>query len=248
MTTNQRRATSAAQRHASYAGLAQAYAAQQEGWLALHAQAAADLAGAEAAVLRAGADDARLQAFRNDAHDALAAADAPLDDPVRAAQAFRDAIGSALTHAEAEPWQASLASLDALAEAGPVTEDDGPRVRAARLETMDAGEYVAAWQAAQAQHASDAAAASAAGDPRTAIEASRLADLAGFEAWLICRSAALGDDDLTQCQLLWTLALAAIEAAGELPEDREQAEFVIRSRIAWAVGADEASSLAAALG
>ena len=228
----------------AFSGLAHMYAKDYETWLALHAQFAADLSAAQAALLESNLDPTGL-------NDAVAQSlDYSQIDPVQphlSALQARDAISRVMPDDVRNHWRERLTSLDYLDNQPPATPRGILDISAERLNGSDIDSYLVSKRQEQDAFRHDAITAWDEGNAWGAIEGTYGADLAGFEAWLVQRSRLIGDDNLVQTELLWTLACAALEQITDMPEDYDSAVAMVRSRLAWAVGPLESASLASVL-
>lgn len=236
--------TDAQHKAKAFSGLAHSYAKDYETWLALHAQFAADLAAAQAALLEGGLDPAGLQDVVTQSLE-LSQID-PVQPHLSALQA-RDAIARVMPDEVRNNWRERLASLDYLDNQPPATPQGIIAIAAERLNGADIDTYLVSKRQEQDEYRHQAISAWDEGNAWGAIEGTYGADLAGFEAWLVQRSRMIGDDHLVQTELLWTLACAALEQISDMPEDYDAAVATVRSRLAWAVGPAESASLAGAL-
>lgn len=229
---------------AAYAGLAQSYAREYETWLALHSQFAADLSAARAALLEGGLSP---QGLEETVAQSLALSQIDPSQPHLSALQARDAVARVLPDENKPMWRSRLASLDYLSSLPPANPQGLLNITAERLNGADIESYLVGKR--QEQEASREAAIESwdAGDSWGAIEGTYAADLACFEGWLVQRSRTIGDDNLVQAELIWTLACAALEQINDMPEDYDAAVAMVRSRLAWAVGPDESAALAYAL-
>lgn len=242
-------AADAQHKERAYRGLAKHYAqlphgaASGDGWLAVHAQLAADLA---AAVVVGAPNPTRVGP---DGRSALAVTLLDNADLLERATArtvvtdLRNRIEHGLDEAYRSAWRARLASPAYLPEETP-TADLAQMLRDQRLGGMSPAMFADAQFAHADQQMAAARDLLARGKTWPAVEAGYAADLAAFEGWLVARSAAAGDDDLVMTELRWTLAVAALETLEGLPEDLEPASNIVRSRLAWAVGPSDAYDLA----
>lgn len=229
---------------AAYAGLAKTYASDYETWLALHAQFAADVAAARAALAVAGLSPEGLE-------DAIAQSlnlsQIDPSQPHLSALQSRDAIARVIPEAQKSEWRARLSNLDYLSSLPPANPQGLNTITDERLMGADIDAFLLTKRKEQAEFRDQAILAWDGGDGWGAIEGTYAADLAGFEAWLVQRSRAIGDISLVQAELLWTLACAALEQITDMPDDYDAAIAVIRSRLAWAVGPEESPALVYAL-
>lgn len=223
----------AEQKTRSFAGLSRQYAAQGHAWLALHAQAASDLAAAHYATLSTGVDSWD----RAPLTEALAAMDIEGCDASQAIFHTRREIGESLTDDAFALWRDTTATTHHLNGLGTVTCDTFRQALEARFADLAVEEYL--WRRTQeAQQADDEARTTL--DTVMAIRRHYDGDVAAYESWLIRRSLALGDFPLTQYELLWALGMAAIGGLPALPEDALTARQMVLSRLAWALGPEEA--------
>lgn len=231
-------------KNAAFSGMARNYAQEHETWLALHAQFAADLSAARGTLLVAGLDPHGLSdAVR--ASLGLSQVD-PAQPHLSALQA-RDAISRVLPSDVATRWRSELSHLDHF-EGQPAADPTGiSNITLERLNGQEIHAFLVGKRQEQEECRHQAVEAWDAGDVWGAIEGTYGADLACFEAWLVRRSMLIGDDALLQAELLWTLACAALEKIPAIPEDYDAAVATVRSRLSWAVGPQEAPSLAHAL-
>lgn len=235
----------AQQKNAALSGLAHSYARQDESWLALHAQCAADLAAMRATLYAGGAQDTEEVDTRISQSLVFTIVDAA--EPKEAAQKSRDVIASHLKEDQRIYWQNALHPIDYLARV-PAASLQGIRaINAERFPNGDVDEFLRTRRAEQHDRRVEAVAAWDEGNVWGAIDGTYAADLAGFEAWLVQRSRTIKDTEYVQTELLWTLACAALERIPAMPEDYDAAVGLVRSRLAWSVGPLEVQSLAYAL-
>jgi hypothetical protein len=231
-------------KNAAYSGMAHAYAAKHETWLALHAQFAADLAAAQGALLSDGLDPHGLSEVVRSSLDASQMDPA---QPYLSALQARDSISRVLPHDTVGQWRVMLAHLGHFENQPPASPDGIATLTRERLDGQDAQSFLVNKRQEQEECRVQAVEAWDAGDVWGAIEGTYGADLACFEAWLVRRSLLIGDDSLIHAELMWTLACAALEKIPAIPEDYDAAVALVRSRLSWTVGPQEAPSLARAL-
>lgn len=226
------------QKTRSFEGLSQQYAAGEHTWLALHAQVASDLAAADRA-----ANETRSTTWsRAAAADAIAALDLGDSEPRQIAFLVREAISNQLDDIAFQSWREVVGSLDHL---------DGlpsPDVRifgealSQRFAGRTTEEYLWQRQTEAVDCSRKAQDARQTGAPKGAVIMAQYdGDVAAFEAWLIRRSLELRDFHLTQYELMWALGTAALSALPQLPAEPETARHMVLSRMAWAVGPQEAA-------
>lgn len=236
----------AEQKELAYRGLAHHYLSLGDAWLAVHAQALSDVyaatrvSGANPADILNDKSGASALAEAVGSNRALKKAKSPLDAIV----AIRGVIDGALTEMESSVWRTQLEGL------GPFDHFTGPfdtvqaiALRDARLGGLTAEEFIANRRGAAGESYRMAAQHRADGNHWGAIVATYEGDLATFEGWLVERSVEVGDHLLIQTEFKWTLAVAALEKVGELPNDDGAASALVRSRLAWAAGPQDAHTL-----
>lgn len=117
------------------------------------------------------------------------------------------------------------------------------RSREVRLDGRSAPELVTDLRTAAADCMTVAGAMARAGLPEDALDQARLADVASFEAYLIIAALAAGDDTLATVDLRWDIAMAALDALGELPGDLGEAIQVVRDALVSSVAPAEEDAL-----
>lgn len=240
--------THAQQKQQAYNGLARIYSHADDTWIAVHAQIAGDLAGADALLYSHGMNVETVQNFHRDVSFVLSGALFKSYFPMNVIEESRRAIARCLpAEVNRASWEEGLQILHFM-DLNPVAEHTQMEaVRERRLGDKSPEEYVVERRMEQASKIDEANHAWTDKNAWAAAEAAYSADLAGFEAWLVQRSIALGDTDLVQCELLWGLGCAALEQLESLPSDPLAAIYIIRSRLAWAAGPSEVVGLAGAL-
>lgn len=233
----------AEQKSAAYAGLARNYLNNGETWMAVHAQVASDLFAAKTAC---GVDPSLIVDEDGTAPFSAYLAAAPKDvfsataDALKVVQHVREGIESLLTVGTVDAWKDACA--DVAGFEGKTLGSDllASAFVSARLGSLNPEEFVVARFEEAAELYSEASEAELAGDPHASIKIRHQADLAMLEGWLVQRSLDVQDHALIQTTLRWDLAMTAIDSLGELPEEPKAASLVIRSRMAWALGPEDA--------
>lgn len=231
----------------AYRGLALHYALTVgDAWLALHAQVAADLAAATVV----GCENPTLvgpdgvPALAGALQDASVHLDGEPGDAEHALAAVRNVIEHALPESSRGAWRARLADIAFLSALPPATPDLVQDMNDDRTQGMDVDDYIQMRYDEADEHMDRAGALRRDGQEWEAIQATYASDLCAFEAWLLARSVNVGDEDCVQAEMRWALAVAALEALTSLPTDVDEASFLVRSRLAWAVGPHDARDFA----
>lgn len=73
------------------------------------------------------------------------------------------------------------------------------------------------------------------------------ADVAAFEAWLIEHALDTGDDTLTRARIQWDFFVESLSHIAYLPADLVESVTIVRSRMAWPLGPDNARTFAEAI-
>jgi hypothetical protein len=237
----------AAHKERAYSGLARHYGIEiKDSWLALHAQITADLAAGViiGATVFYDLDD---EGFSTLAKTLDVTLDGKKGDAGRTLKALRKDIMSRLPLEFAEPWVNRLAPLDYLENlpaANPSYIQDCTKLRLAEYNTNDFIQY----RYDEADELMDQASENfKIGQEWKAIESAYSSDLSAFEAWLVSKSVLMGDQDLVQTEMRWTLATRALDDIKELPSTFDKALFTVRKRLAWAVGPREAKDFSYSL-
>lgn len=233
----------AEQKSTAYAGLARNYLNNGETWMAVHAQVASDLFAAKTAC---GVDPSLIVEEDGSAPFAAFLASAPnsifssTSDSSKAIEYIREGIESLLPKDALGAWQSNRSDVSGFQGKVLGTDLLASAFVSARLGSLSPADFVIARFEEAAEFYADASEAELAGDPHSSIKARHQGDLAMLEGWLVQRSLDVNDAALIQTTLRWDLAMNAIENLGELPEEPQAAARVIRSRMAWALGPDDA--------
>lgn len=233
------------QKKKAFQGLAHTYAREGNSWMAIHSQFISDLFAVEHLLLEQGAstDD-----FRGVILSAITSNVIDVENARVAVENYRKILRGSLPEEIAQQWETGIAKLDYLNTIIGMVDSAPARIaKAGRVGEMSVQDYALGRRREQGEYLANANAMYEAGDMWEAINNMYNADLSGFEAWLVQRSIVLGDEDLVFCDLLWALAVAALEQLTSLPEDPAQAVFIVRSRLAWVVGPREAKDLSLSL-
>lgn len=233
----------AAQKSTAYAGLARNYLNNGETWMAVHAQAASDLfaaktvCGVDPSLVIEDDGKAPFAEYLAAAPDSVFAATA---DAFNVIEYVRQGIRSILPSTDVEAWESVCSDVSGFL--GKVLGSDllASAFVSARLGSLAPDEFVVARFEEAAEFYSDASEAELSGDLHSAIKSRHQGDLAMLEGWLVQRSLDVNDSALIQTTLRWDLAMTAIDSLGELPEEPQSAARVIRSRMAWALGPEDA--------
>lgn len=237
----------AAQKAAAYAGLARNYLNNGETWMAVHAQTAADLFAAKAVW---GFDPSLIVEEDGESPFSFHLASAPKGafaataDAASVVEYIRSGIEAVLPEEHHTGWRSILGSLDGFVGKPLGSDLLATAFVSARLGDLTAEAFIVARLEEAAECYARAVEAELSDDPHSAIKARHSGDLATFEAWLVQRSMEVNDTALIQTTLRWDLAMSAIEHLGDLPEDPRAAARVIRSRMAWALGPEDAQQFA----
>jgi hypothetical protein len=233
----------AEQKSTAYAGLARHYLNNGETWMAVHAQVASDLFAAKTAC---GVDPSLVVDEDGSAPFAAFLASAPKSifssksDSSKAIEYIREGIEILLPKESIAAWESARADVSGFEGKDLGTDLLASAFVSARLGSLSPEDFIVARFEEAAEFYADASEAEHAGDLHSSIKARHQGDLAMLEGWLVQRSLEVNDAALIQTTLRWDLALNAIESLGELPEEPEAAARVIRSRMAWALGPDDA--------
>lgn len=233
------------QKKLAYHGLAKAYARNDNGWMALHAQAMSDFLAAEK-VLRSHGEPV-LSFLQQAEQTILSRGHGEVLEARTIAEEIRKSVESLLSEELRGEWEEELLPLDYLKDNVTVSRQQIEAMKKARLQGGDAQQAVEILRTSQGRKIAEANIQWERGDVWKASSEAYDADLTGYEAWLIQRSIALHDTDFVQCELLWGIGCAALEQLKNLPANPTDAVFLIRSRLAWALTPQEAISLSAAL-
>jgi len=224
----------------SYRGLAHHYAKNGNTWMAVHAQATADVAALTVAL---------NQRF-NFVDAAAALSDGGVktagdsSDAKHAVEQFRIFLAERLTEEQRAAWRARLAPLAYLEGLPAISPDWLRETVSARFDELDPADFVSTKMADAVSHMSKATVLLSEGREWEAIEACYESDLNVFEGWLINRSIFVKDTEFVQTEMRWALAVAVLESLSSLPTDFSEAAAVVRSRLVWVVGPNDAEDLA----
>lgn len=233
----------AAQKSTAYAGLARNYLNNGETWMAVHAQVASDLFAAKTAC---GVDPSLIIEEDGNAPFAEYLAAAPSSvfaataDALSVIEYVRSGIMSLLPETDVEAWESACVDISGFADRVLGSDLLASAFVSARLGSLAPSEFVIARFEEAAELYSEASEAELSGDVRSAIKSRHQGDLAMLEGWLVQRSLDVNDNALIQTTLRWDLAMTAIDGLGEIPEEPQAAARVIRSRMAWALGPEDA--------
>lgn len=233
----------AVHKYQAYTGLARHYADSDNVWLSVHAQTIADLAAAELVLADAGVpSDDVMSAVQQ----ALARRAEELDQNREASTSLniiRDCIAECLPEELVAAWLDRIESCEFLIGKA-ITADSTEKLVAARFGGEDAATFIANRYAEAGRESARIPQLHAADEAWEAVLAGYTSDLAVFEAWIFERSLRVNDVVFAQAEMRWALAVAALEAVTELPEDIEQSRYLVRSRLAWTLGPQDAEAFA----
>lgn len=233
----------AVHKHQAYTGLAHHYAKTDNVWLALHAQTIADLAAVELVLLDVGAPSETVMAA---IQGSLADQGDQIDQASEASAALnliRDCIAANLPDDLVAPWLDRISESDYLA-GSKVAAEQTEQLVLARFGGEEASAFIANRYAEASRESARIAELHDANESWEAVLAGYTSDLAVFEAWIFERSLRINDLTFAQAEMRWALAVAALEAVTELPDDVENSRFLVRSRLAWTLGPQDAAAFA----
>lgn len=222
----------------AYRGLSRNAAEAGNLWLAVHAQAASDAAFTRSFCIQTGVphiDLANAAVYLDTDEEA--------DSSQEAAEVFRGALAMAMPDWAADRWAASLPSLDHLPADSPVEASVFRQTIMDRFAGDDPHTYLLRREEDRRAAVEDYHGAMSDNQPWNAVAAAYAADTAAFEMWLLQRSLSLADPHLTQYEMLWRLASHSIDQITQLPDDPGEAMFLLRVRLTWVVGPQEAAAL-----
>ncbi len=205
-----------------YAALSRECAVRGDSRLAALSLWGADLRAVQALLWDSGISDLEdptetLLAVGGAVDTALTARDTTAPGSVRTVlEGAREALLTAFDASVHDQLRSVFADADHLDEAAPPAPGEANRAVGDRLDGRGGEQLVADLLATAGDCRAVAEALSEAGDEDEARRQRVLADLAGFEAYLVLSSAAGGDATLVTTELRW--ALAAHRLAGEAPE------------------------------
>jgi hypothetical protein len=233
----------AEQKSTAYAGLARHYLNNGETWMAVHAQVASDLFAAKTAC---GVDPSLIVDEDGSAPFAAFLASSPTTifastaDSFNAVEHIRKGIESLLPEEAIEAWESRRSDISGFQAKVLGTDLLASAFVSARLGDLEPEDFVIARFEEAAELYADASEAELSGDLHSSIKARHQGDLAMLEGWLVQRSLDVNDAALIQTTLRWDLAMNAIDSLEELPEEPQAAARIIRSRMAWALGPEDA--------
>lgn len=253
MTTQRILLADATSKTVAYRGLSIEATQRNDLWLAVHAQTASDLAFTRSFCLQNAVPESHL----GEAAELLNALDASadptgseMDSPTtpscqETVELFRGAIATTLPDWAVDRWATSLPAIHHL----PTDETPDPwRLQQTVMDRFagdDPDTYLLRREEDRRAAIEDYEEAVALDQPWNAVAAMYAADTAAFDMWLLQRSLTLGDPQLTQYEMLWRLASYTIDRLVDLPEDPQDAMFLLRVRLVWVVGPHEAENLKA---
>lgn len=82
------------------------------------------------------------------------------------------------------------------------------------------------------------------GDTEEAILAIHNADVAAFETWIVEHALDTGDTGLTRARMQWDFFVECIANLSHLPAEMAESIHTVRSRMAWALGPENARNFA----
>jgi hypothetical protein len=234
----------ATQKELAYRGLGSQYVEQGNAWLALHAFASADLHAALRVLASNGYDAAPFLQATSEAFPSIANRFEDGMNPFQALVTSRTRMLLCLPEELRGEWHHSLGMADIFEGQDILSLDRLNDMVRDHLDGRTVEEFID-WAYTESYRLAAAAARKrAAGDEWGAVVDSYAADLAAFEAWLFERSLSIGDTTFSQAEMRWALAVAALENISALPEDATDASFLVRSRLAWALGPVDAEAFA----
>lgn len=237
----------AAQKSTAYAGLARNYLNNGETWMAVHAQVASDLFAAKTAC---GIDPSLIIDENGSAPFSEYLTTAPESVFSSTANALnvidyvREGIRSLLPEDAVTLWESKCSDVSSFTDKVLGSDLLASAFVSARLGSLSPNEFIVARFEEAAEFYANASEAELSGDTHSAIKSRHRGDMAMLEGWLVQRSLDVSDDALIQTTLRWDLAMSAIDGLGELPEEPQAAARVIRSRMAWALGPEDAKKFA----
>lgn len=232
---------SPAEREHSYRGLARHFLDEQNPWLAVHAQLAADLQAA-AIVTGTPVDDllaASADQAPSEEQILTAWADLQPVDAEYAVDAVRSVLWGMIPPAQRHTWRERLVPADCYAG---LSADPADQIAWADQHlggcTIESS-ALSGWEAAE-NLLNDARARAADGDAHGSADALAASDWAAFWAWNMDRAAVTGDSLLVQARIRAALADRAISdlevvTVSSLADVAEVAR-VRRARLCWALG------------
>lgn len=234
----------AAQKELAYRGLGRQYVEQGNAWLALHAFATADLYAALHLFHTHGMDTARFLTDVASAFDGIADRFVDGMDPFMALITFRTRVILSVPEDIRPAYHRAIGSARLFGDLETISTDATEAMVTDHLGGRTVMEFID-WAYTESFRLSAAAARKrAAGDEWGAVVDTYAADLSSFEAWLFERSLVVGDSTFAQAEMRWALAVSALETITALPENAADAAFVVRARLAWALGPAEAAAFA----
>lgn len=247
MTDVTREGLDAAQKAVAYSGLARNYLNNGETWMAVHSQVAADLSAAKSVC---GFDPSLLlnedgvSLFSTYLAAAPAKQFAAKANALNVVEYIREGILTLIPATLEESWTASLSDLSGFADRVLGNDLLASAFVTARLGDLSPEAFVVSRFEEAADFFAQSVDAEISGDMELAVKAHHQGDLAMYEGWLVQRSIDVNDRALIQTTLRWDLAMAAIDALGVLPEDPQSISWLVRSRMAWALGTEDAKRFA----
>lgn len=233
----------AAQKQSAYHGLSKHYATNGDGWSALHALLISDMSYTTLLLLKSEYD---LENQLNEIRAEITKRNTSKSNlsPIKRANLIREAIHDSLPKEIRKEWKQGLlenAFLSPLKNASPETTKNVTAARFGGLTVEDFCRY----KETQAQKALiDSRDRFADGLIWGSVTSEYEGDLAAFETWIFHNAAQTGDTSYVQAEMRWLLAVSAL-ADLTLPDtDPEWAKFLVRSRLAWALGPVDASDFA----
>lgn len=83
-----------------------------------------------------------------------------------------------------------------------------------------------------------------AGETEDAILAIHNADVAAYETWIVEHALATGDKGFVRARMQWDFFVESLANLSSLPADMVESIHLVRSRMAWALGPDNARNFA----
>jgi hypothetical protein len=234
----------AAQKELAYRGLGRQYVDQGNAWLALHAFAHADLYSALRLLGENNVDTTDFLSKASDAFDGIADRFADDMDPFMALITFRTRVLLCIPEDLRPQWHRSIGSARLFGDLETLSPAETNIMVSDHLGGRSVHDFID-WAYTEGYRLAAAAARKRAmGDEWGAVVDTYAADLSSFEAWLFERALLVGDSTFAQAEMRWALAVSALETITALPEDAGDAAYVVRTRLAWALGPQEAAAFA----
>lgn len=234
----------ATQKELAYRGLGRQYVEQGNAWLALHAFASADIHAALRVLVSNGYDAQEFLKTANDAFPTVSDRLADGGNPFHSLVTVRTRILLSLPEEVRGEWHHGIGMADIFDGLDVLNVDRLNDMVRDHFDGKTVEEFIAWAYTESYRLAASAARKRAAGDEWGAVVDSYAADLSAFEAWLFERSLSIGDTTFSQAEMRWALAVASLETISALPENATDASFLVRSRLAWALGPVDAEAFA----